>query len=161
MFELLHKWKNDDMKIVAMTDAQMGLITEVDDPVFSQKLMGDGVVFKLEGRKKVICAPASGVLEVLFPTGHAFGIKMKNGVELLVHIGINTVEANGEGFILGDYKQGDSVKAGEPIVSVDLNKLGENYDMSTMLIVTNANGRSIQFIAPQFVQRGQNIVHNR
>jgi len=105
-----------------------------------------------------ICAPANGNLTVLFPTGHAFGVTMKNGVELLVHIGINTVEANGDGFKVLNFKQGDEVKAGDPIVTVDFKKLGAKYDMSTMLIVTNANGQTITFRQPGDVKRGESVL---
>ena len=81
-----------------------------------------------------------------------------NGVELLIHCGIDTVNANGDGFRLLKKKQGDTVKAGDPIVEVDLKKLSAKYDMSTMLIVTNANGREIAFIDPAEVKRGESVI---
>lgn len=62
----------------------------------------------------------------MFPTGHAFGITMKSGVALLVHIGVNTVKENGNGFTILK-KQGDSVKAGDPIVTVNLKQLRKKY----------------------------------
>ncbi len=83
---------------------------------------------------------------------------MKNGAELLVHCGVNTVEANGDGFRLLKKKQGDTVKAGDPIVEVDLKKLSSKYDMSTMLIVTNANGTTITFAEPCHVNRGDSVI---
>ncbi|MDO4313586.1 MAG: PTS glucose transporter subunit IIA [Eubacteriales bacterium] len=147
-----------DDEIVALADGEMIDVAEVSDPVFSQKVMGDSVAFKYTGDKVVICAPANGTMSVLFPTGHAFGIKMNNGVELLVHIGVNTVETNGDGFKVLDKKQNDSIKAGEPIIEVDLKKLGQKYDMSTMLIVTDANGHDIAFREPCSVRRGQKVI---
>lgn len=83
---------------------------------------------------------------------------MNNGTELLIHCGINTVEANGDGFRLLKKKQGDKVRAGDPIVEADIKKLSAKYDMSTMLIVTNPNGQTIAFIAPQSVVRGQSVI---
>ena len=81
-----------------------------------------------------------------------------NGVEVLIHCGIDTVNANGDGFKLLGKKQGDAVKAGDPIVEADIKKLSKNYDMSTMLIITNANDKEIEFIEPQNVTRGQSVI---
>ena len=147
---------NDDA-IVAIADGQLIDVTTVPDPVFAEKMMGDSVAFTYDGDKVVLCSPANGELSVLFPTGHAFGITTKHGVELLVHCGVNTVEANGDGFTVLSKKQGDSVKAGDPIVEVDLKKLRAKYNMSTML-VTNANTQTIQFIEPTTVKLGQSII---
>ena len=147
---------NDDA-IVAIADGQLIDVTTVPDPVFAEK-MSDSSAFTYEGDKVVLCSPANGELSVLFPTGHAFGITTKHGVELLVHCGVNTVEANGDGFTVLSKKQGDNVKAGDPIVEVDLKKLRAKYNMSTMLVVTNANTQTIEFIAPTSVKLGQSII---
>lgn len=147
----------DDNAIVAMADGKLIDVATVSDPMFAQKALGDGVAFQYPGDSVTICAPANGELTALFPTGHAFGITMNNGVELLVHIGINTVESKGEGFTKLSKKQGDQVKAGDPIMKVDLKKLSAKYEMPTMLIVTNANEREIKFIDPQDVKRGQSV----
>lgn len=146
-----------DDQICALADGEMIDLGTVPDPVFAQKMMGDGVAFKYAGNEVTVCAPANGKLTALFPTGHAFGITRSDGVELLVHIGIDTVNAKGDGFKLLGHKQDDTVKAGEPIVTVDLKKLGAKYDMSVMLIVTNANEKDIKFTAPGKVTRGQVI----
>ena len=116
--------------------------------------MGDSIAFSMDGKEATVCSPANGELTVLFPTGHAFGITTADGVELLVHIGINTVNSKGEGFTILDKKQGDHVKAGDPIVKVNLNALHKTYDMSTMLIVTNANDKEIEFVREGDVHRG-------
>ena len=145
--------------IVAPADGQMIDITTVSDPMFAEKIMGDGVAFQYPGDKVILCAPANGTLSVLFPTGHAFGITTDSGIELLIHCGINTVEANGDGFRILAKKQGDHVKAGDPIVEADLKKLSVKYDTSTMLIVTNANDQTISFKAPCSVRRGDSVIH--
>lgn len=166
MFNLFGKKKEEtklpeinaaDTDIVAMADGEMIDVTTVPDPVFAEKMMGESTAFAYEGDKVTLCAPANGILSVLFPTGHAFGITRNDGVELLVHCGINTVDAKGNGFRILSKKQGDTVKAGDPIVEVDLKKLRGTYDMSTMLIVTNANGQTIGFAAPCHVTRGQKV----
>lgn len=147
----------DSSQITAPADGTMFPIEQVKDKVFSQKLLGDGVAFLYEEDCVTLCSPADGTLSALFPTGHAFGVTMANGVELLIHIGIDTVNANGDGFLLLGKKQGDKVKAGDPLIRVDLKKLREKFDMSTMLIVSNSNGKSIKFAEPGTVKKQQSI----
>ncbi|MBR4456994.1 MAG: PTS glucose transporter subunit IIA [Solobacterium sp.] len=147
-----------DEAIVAVADGEMIDVTTVPDPVFAEKMMGDSTAFRFDGEKVVLCAPANGTLSVLFPTGHAFGVTRSDGVELLVHCGVNTVEAGGDGFRLLNKKQGDTVKAGDPIVEANLKKLSAKYDMSTMLIITNPNGKEFHFLDPQPVTRGQSVI---
>lgn len=143
-------------EIVAPVNGKMIPITEISDPVFSTKLMGDGIAFYLNDDQVTICSPANGNLCTLFPTGHAFGIVMENGVELLIHIGIDTVNANGRGF---DplCPQGKDVRAGEPIVNVDVKKLKSRYEMPVMLIVTEQNGKEVCFKDYTFYERGMLI----
>jgi PTS system glucose-specific IIA component len=130
---------SDDI-IIAPADGIMIPLSMVKDDVFSKKMMGDGIAFEFEDSTVTLCAPANGKLTVLFPTGHAYGITMNNGTELLVHIGIDTVEANGNGFKKLKFRQGDMVKAEDPIVTVDVKHLRKTYDMTTMMIITDANG---------------------
>lgn len=147
-----------DDRIVAMADGEMIDVSTVSDDVFSKKMMGDSVAFRYADDKVILCSPANGTLSVLFPTGHAFGVTMKNGVELLVHCGVNTVEANGDGFRVLGKKQSEEIKAGDPIVEVDLRKLRSKYDMSTMLVITDANNQNITFKEPQRVSRGEAVI---
>ena len=109
-------------------------ITEVNDEGFSSKIMGDGVAVIPE--ESVIKAPADGKLTMIFETGHAFGMEADNGLELLLHIGIDTVNEKGNGFKILK-KSGDAVKKGTPVVELELETLKEKYDMTTMVIVTN------------------------
>ncbi len=164
MFNLFGKKKEQlpslsipDDDIVAVADGELIDVTDVPDEMFAGKMMGESTAFRFNGDKVTLCSPANGTLGVMFPTGHAFGILMNNGVELLVHCGINTVEANGDGFRILGPKQGESIKAGDPIVEVDLKKLSGKYDMSTMLIVTGQNGHTYSFIDPRPVRRGEKI----
>lgn len=147
-----------DEDIVAIADGELIDVSTVSDPVFAEQMMGKSTAFKFEKDKVVLCSPANGTLAVLFPTGHAYGIAMNNGVELLVHCGVDTVNAKGDGFKLLGKKQGDAIKAGDPIVEVDIKKLSKTYDMSTMLIITNANDKELDFVDPQTVTRGQKVI---
>ena len=156
--EILEPLNVSDTDIVALADGELIDVTAVSDPMFAEKMMGDSVAFRYSGEKVTICSPANGTLSALFPTGHAFGVTMKNGVELLVHIGIDTVNAKGDGFRLLGKKQDDAVKAGDPIIEVDLKKLAKKYDMPVMLIVTNANEQTITFRAPCTVKRGESVI---
>lgn len=155
LFGGLFKKKDE---IVAIADGKVVETVSVSDPVFAQEMMGKTLVFSYDTDKVVLHAPASGALTVLFPTGHAFGITTDGGVELLVHCGVDTVSANGDGFKLLDKKQGDKINAGDPIVEVDVKKLKEKFDMSTMLVITNPNGKTFEFVGPCDVKLGQSVI---
>ncbi|MCR4951568.1 MAG: PTS glucose transporter subunit IIA [Solobacterium sp.] len=149
--------KKDD-EIIALADGELIDVAAVSDPMFAEKMMGDSIAFRYTQDKVILCSPANGTLSVMFPTGHAFGITMKNGVQLLVHCGVNTVETNGDGFRILKKKQGDTVRAGDPIVEVDIARLAKKYDMSTMLIITDAADHKITFRSPQNVKRGDSVI---
>lgn len=109
-------------------------ITDVSDAGFSSKIMGDGIAIIPDDN--IICSPCDGELKMMFHTGHAFGITMKNGLEILVHIGIDTVNLDGKGFKILK-KSNSMVKKGEPIVEIDLDLIKKEYYPSTMIIITN------------------------
>lgn len=147
----------DDSAIVAVAKAKMIPIDTVNDETFASKMMGDGVAFELQDN--IIAAPCSGTITAIFPTGHAFGITRDDGVEVLIHIGINTVDLDGKGFTLLSAAVADQpVKAGEPLVKLDLDLLrGAGYDLTTMLIITNTSGKTITFSSPKEVSLGEVI----
>lgn len=91
-------------------------ITTVPDAVFAEKMAGDGLAIDPTG--DTVVAPADGELTMLFGTKHAFGMTLDKGVQILVHIGLDTVSLNGEGFTALK-NQGDMIKKGEPIVKID------------------------------------------
>ena len=155
LFGGLFKKKDE---IVALADGKVVETKSVSDPMFAEEMMGKTLVFNYDADTVTLHSPASGTLTVLFPTGHAFGITTDDGVELLVHCGVDTVSANGDGFKLLDKKQGDKVNAGDPIVEVDVKNLKEKFDMSTMLVITNPNGKTLEFVGPCDVKLGQSVI---
>lgn len=109
-------------------------ITSVKDVTFASKALGDG--FALEIEEGTIVAPISGEITVVFPTGHAFGIKNEN-TEVLVHIGIDTVELNGEGFET-KVSIGDHVEHGEVLSVIDCELIqAKGYDTTVMVVLTS------------------------
>ncbi|SEO64744.1 PTS system IIA component, Glc family (TC 4.A.1) [Amphibacillus marinus] len=126
--------KIDKEVLVSPVTGQVVDITEVPDPTFSEKMMGDGIAFKPTDGTFV--APVDGEVVNLFPTLHAIGIKSKAGVEYLIHIGLDTVMLDGEGFT-AHVKQGDHVKAGDSLVTVDLDFVSQKAKTITPLVVTS------------------------
>lgn len=124
-----------DLELLSCVKGEMIPLEDVKDPVFSSKTMGDGIAIIPE--QGVITSPVDGSIEVAFPTGHAVGIKADNNLELLIHVGINTVELNGEHFKML-VKQGDKVKKGQELIKFDIDAIkAKGYDTTTMLLVTN------------------------
>ncbi|MBW8349156.1 PTS glucose transporter subunit IIA [Bacillus sp. IITD106] len=112
-------------------------LEDVPDPVFSKKLMGDGIA--IEPHEAKFVSPVEGEIIQVFPTKHAIGIKALNGAEILIHIGLETVSMNGEGFTSHVVK-GEKVKAGDTLVTVDLEKVKEKAkSIITPLVITNTD----------------------
>lgn len=111
------KKKNVSEGHVAFGNGKLVSLEKVPDQVFSQKMMGDG--YAIELRDGHIYAPVSGIATMVFQTGHAFGLTTDDGVEVLLHLGVDTVELNGKGFS-GKVKQGDRVKQGDELTEMDL-----------------------------------------
>lgn len=125
---------SDDM-IYAPVDGKLIDLSKVEDNIFANKVMGDG--FAIEPTSNLFYSPISGVVETVFPTGHAFGIRRNDGVEVLVHIGVDTVSLKGKGFF-SKIKQGDQINATDILAEVDLDLLKkEGYPITTMVIMTN------------------------
>ncbi|MFH4877856.1 beta-glucoside-specific PTS transporter subunit IIABC [Staphylococcus cohnii] len=123
--------------IVSPVSGEMKNLELVDDPVFSSLAIGKGIAIKPSS--DTIIAPFEATVESLFPTGHAIGLKSKNGTELLIHIGIDTVKLDGLGF-KPLVSQGDTVTVNQPLIQFDSQKIQENaYDDTVMIVVTNTN----------------------
>ena len=110
-------------------------LDETGDPVFASRALGEGV--GIQPADSTVVAPVSGVLQTVAETGHAFGIKTDDGVEVLVHVGIDTVKMNGEGFEV-KVKANEHVNAGDNLVVVDFDKVKEaGYSTTTLMTVLN------------------------
>ena len=120
------------------------------DPTFANKLLGDGVA--IEPSDGEFVAPVNGKIVNLFPTKHAIGIESEAGVEYLIHIGLDTVTLDGKGFS-AHVKQGDQVKIGDPLVTVDLEYVAHHANTITPFVITNEI-KTIDKVADQEVKKG-------
>ena len=132
-------------------------LENVNDPVFSSGAMGQGIAVKPS--QGVVYAPADAEVSIAFATGHAYGLKTANGAEILIHVGIDTVTMNGEGFEQ-KVAQGDKVKAGDVLGTFDSNKIAAaGLDDTTMVIVTNtADYASVTPVASGSVVKGDAVI---
>ena len=142
----------------AICKGKVDLITNTPDESFAQKMMGDGVMFEPEEGK--IYAPCDGTVEFVFPTKHAIGMKSVDGVELLLHIGIDTVKMNGEGFDV-KVSDGQSVKAGDLLMEVDLAKVKEQAkSTASVMVFTNlSESNTIEVVRLGNVEPSQPVVN--
>ena len=112
-------------------------LTEVEDPVFAEGMMGPGIAINPEEGR--LYAPADGEITVAFPTGHALSVQTSNGMEVLIHIGLDTGKMGGDGFQL-HVNVGDNVKTGDLLVTFDIAKIKEaGYKTTTMVLVSNGD----------------------
>lgn len=132
--------KPSDVKMISVVsplDGDVIELKEVDDEVFASGVTGKGVA--IVPTNNVVVSPVEGTVSVLFPSKHAVGITTKDGVELLVHIGLNTVMLNGEGFT-AFVKQGDKVVCGQKLLEFDKEFiLSKGYSLQSPVLVTNAD----------------------
>src|SRR5690606_32749549 len=127
----------NEQNIVSPLTGKIKLLSQVNDPVFSAEAMGKGVA--IDPTVGTAFSPVDGVVTALFPTGHAVGITSDSGVEMLIHIGINTVELQGK-YFSPKVKQGDRVKQGDELVNFDIEKIKEaGYEVITPIIITNSS----------------------
>ena len=126
------------MEVLAAVSGEAVPLSDVSDEVFAEGMAGEGGAIVPGGSGEVV-APVSGTLVKLFEGGHAFGIETDGGVELIVHVGLDTIEMRGAGFEKSA-SEGDRVEAGQPIVRFDLEEIrAGGYDPVTPVVVTNAD----------------------
>lgn len=112
-------------------------INEAPDEIFAQKMMGDGVVIFPTGN--ILVAPVDGQITMIFPSKHAIGLKTDSGVEILIHIGLDTVKLEGKPFTLL-VNEGQIVKQGEKLMEVDFKMIKEaGYSTATPMVITSKN----------------------
>ncbi len=129
-------------------------LSEVEDEVFSSGMLGNGIA--IEPTNGQVNSPVDGIVTTVFPTKHAIGVTSDDGVEILIHIGMDTVELNGEGFE-SFVKQNERVKKGDLLIRVNLDKIkAAGLSMITPIVVTNSNSyKAISIDAKNTVDKGQ------
>jgi len=130
------KGKIQEETLFAPLQGTVVKIEDVPDPVFAEKMMGDGIA--IDPSDGEVVSPVSGEIVQVFPTKHAIGIKSEAGLEVLVHIGLDTVQMNGEGFT-SHVSVGDKVQVGTKLVTFDLELVKEKAKSTiTPIIITNS-----------------------
>lgn len=130
--------------ILAPVTGKAVALSEVPDPVFADKVLGDGAaIIPAEGK---IVSPVNGEISTVAETGHAYGFTSEDGLEILVHVGLETVSLNGECFKVY-VKPGDKVKAGDLVAEVDLKYLEEKKinPVTPVLLCSDTEGRTLQY----------------
>lgn len=127
-----NKENTEPEQMTAPVSGNLIPLREVKDPTFASEVLGKG--FAVEPEDTIVKSPIEGVVKAMFDTGHAIGLQSKNGKEILIHIGIDTVSMNGDGFHTL-VKQGQIVKAGDPLVEINLGKIKEAGKISTVMVI--------------------------
>ncbi|MDD3251133.1 MAG: PTS system trehalose-specific EIIBC component [Lachnospiraceae bacterium] len=145
-------------ELLAFVSGKTVAIEEVPDQVFSSKALGDGIA--IEPESGTLTAPADGTVSVVMEdSGHACGLTLDNGMEVLLHIGLDTVKMNGDGFE-SVVHMGDRVKAGDPLIRFDLDKIhAAGYPAVTMMIVTGmGQATALEFVQGRQVCGGNDVI---
>ena len=145
------------MEIYSTVSGKVVCLEDVSDPVFSEKMAGDGVGIIPDS--SIICSPVDGVVSMLFPTKHAIGIHCQDNTDILIHIGIDTVEFEGKPFIT-KVKKGDQVKIEDPLIQADFKAIkNAGYDITTLLLVVN---KKVEIIKKSgYVETGEYILESQ
>ena len=157
MFKFLKKKENAGIVIASPVKGTAVSLEQVNDPTFSEGMLGKGVaVIPTEGK---IYAPADGEISLVFDTLHAVSMTTKDGVEILVHVGLDTVKLKGDGFT-AHVATGDSVKKGDLLLSVDLEALkAAGYDTVTPMVICNTDDYSdVETIKLTEVEPGNDLL---
>lgn len=145
------------LRLVAPISGKTIDLTQVPDPVFSEKMSGDGVAIATTGNKVV--APCDGTITLLFESNHAFAITTNDGIEILVHVGLDTVTLAGKGFTALK-STGDNVTVGTPILEIDRDFI-ESKNLSLITPVLIINHISLNKLSPligKTVLAGQDVI---
>lgn len=156
MFNFFRQSSFNNNQLVAIVTGKTIPLENVPDPIFAHKIMGNGIGFDPEG--DVIKAPANGKMVMIANTLHAIGLKLDNGIEVLIHIGLDTVNLKGKGFkkkvSLNDY-----VKTGQPLISFDRCFMEENnINLITSMIIVNDKNYDLEFNDYGYVRAGKDVV---
>ncbi len=149
-------FKSKSIEIMAPATGEVVMLESVNDEAFSQKMVGDGIA--IVPSSGFFCSPIDGEVSRLFPTRHAYVIKHNSGIEVMVHIGLDTVTLDGDGFE-AVVAQGDSVEAGDTIVKVDLERIRSlGKETITPVIVSDMGNYKIVEKKSGFVTKGDIVM---
>lgn len=156
MFSFFKK-KEEGISVAAPMKGKVVELSAVSDPTFGEGMLGKGVAIIPEEGK--IYAPADGEISMMFETRHAVSMVTSEGIELLIHIGLETVALKGEGFE-AHVQSGDAVKKGDLLLTVDLEKVkAQGYDIISPIVVCNTDEYSdVQGVLSQKVEPGDKII---
>ena len=150
--------KDSGIDIGAPVTGTLISITEVNDPAFSGEILGMGVsVIPSDTR---ICAPVDGTVSTVFPTGHAAAVTSKEGAEILIHVGLDTVKLDGKHFTI-HASEGQEVKKGDLLLEADIEQIkADGYDITTPVVICNSDEFSEFHMAePGTVSQGDHILN--
>ena len=149
--------KTDDKTIYSPLEGEIRVLSEIEDPVFSSEALGKGCA--IEPTKGEVVAPFDGTIEQVADTNHAVGMMGDNGVEVLIHVGMDTVELKGKGYE-PKVKVGDKVKKGQLLLKFDMAAISAaGYKLTTPVVVTNTDDfASVEPAATGKVTQGQAVV---
>ncbi len=149
--------KDSGIKIGAPVSGTLVSIKEVSDPTFSDEILGKGAaVIPSSGR---ICAPADGTVSTVFPTGHAATLTTEDGVEILIHVGLDTVKLDGKHFTI-HAQEGQKVSKGDLLLEADIEQIkAEGYDTITPVVICNSDDFSeVHLSEPGEVSQGDEMI---
>lgn len=150
------KKRKKNVEVFSPITGRLLSLKEVPDQVFSQKMMGEG--FAIEPAQGEVLAPVDGEVIHVFPTKHAIGLKTSDDLELLIHIGIDTVELKGEGFEVF-ISEGDMVKVGQKLLQFDMDLLKEQgKSLITPVVFPQSADWKIDLKAGEDLYAGQSLV---
>ncbi len=155
----LNKMFNKDKSVnfVMPVTGEIIDIKDLPDPVFAEKMMGDGFGIKPESNE--IVSPVDGEVVSVFPTNHAVGLKTKEGIEVLIHVGIDTVNLKGEGFS-SNVNAGDKVNAGDVLLTVDFDSIKSKVpSIITPVIFTAIEGYSFEAKKGKFTVKDSDAIN--
>lgn len=159
IFNKFNKKKGSAVAPEELTAAVSGRVIDISavkDDVFSQKMMGDGIAIIPDSLE--IVAPSSGSITSVYPTGHAVNMHLDIGINIIIHIGIDTVELKGEGFALR-VKEGQKVSRGDTLVKINKKLLlNSTVDMTTLVIFPELKERNIEKNSVDNVTAGKDVV---
>ena len=151
-------FKKEKDSIYAPVNGEILPLSEVPDPVFSQKMMGEGIAMIPEAGK--VFSPVKGSVILIAETKHAIGIREVDGTEILIHVGLETVSLNGEGFTIA-VNVGDKVSTGQLLMEFDLDTIKKRAkSIITPIVITNSNenGKQYRFTQEKKGIKGETVI---